>query len=468
MEDLKMAIYFLLAASVAPYLITQPRHVHLLLAMVCLTLFWKSTVHYREAMGIDTPTAVIAVGSAFAFFNAFTNCPLSWLSVFLHGDPSQVPASQRPTPISQWFSQPRQLIPPDSSSQAPAFVRRMGEQLKELQAQLGEKASELYEALKYQAMWEKSEAEKEELKAEIEALKGRNSYLEMEKDLYKDQSARNEARADEYAAKTLAVMNRRDRRNQKGECFGTCEAVRADLTRELADMTKERDDAVHTITDLRASIAATKAETDREMTLKDRAIADRDEIISNMGQQAQAQAQAEAEAASANAGGDPGQANLFAHIGAMDEKLSIQDAEITRLNGVIDARRYCCCGRCGPSPPGGPNGGDDGGDDHGNDDDGNSGPPQGGDAQPPAPANEPSGAPPCPVAPSSNMPPVNGAPSDDDAAAAAAPVRSASSTPLSSPISFPASPASAPPSPTFIPASPATGDPGLRPPTHGT
>lgn len=371
MDPLTMSLLFGLAAVFAPYIITQPHHVHALLVVLCCVFFSKSVTNFHDAVDLDLPNSTMVVFAAIAFFSAVVNCPLSWLSLFLYSDPSEVPVSERPAPISEWFRQPRQLVPPDSNSQ-------------HRQPQHG--SSEVAETIFYMQLFERAEAEKDELEAEnaelealVEQLEGEKAYVEMERDDHKRWSARHAARADVYASMVIDYKCARDERIYSRTC-----------TRKAA-----------------------------------------------------------------------------------------AGEEIARLNGIINSRRYCCCGRCGPALPSGPrNDGDDDGDDDGSDDT-NGGPPQGGNAQPPTPAQEPSGAPPCPVGDSSNPPPTAGEPSDEGAAPVASPPASPTSSPLSSvpasPISSPALPAPEPPTSAPVasasrsdPAPLETGTSGPHPPAHET
>lgn len=492
---MKWAICFALAGIVAPYLITTPGHVHALLIIVGLALFGQSVLNYSQALDMDVGSSAVAVFIFILFISVVAHQPLSWLSLILHGDPSQVPARQRPRPISQWFRKPRQLIPPDSHSQAPPakngdFVRML-RQLRDLQIKFSQTTAELMDALRYKAMWEQSEADKRDLEAKIEGLNGDvktlkedKIYMKAELDNSKKETARHKARVDECEDKIVEL------KVERGKCiYLACRRCKSKLgrcARGLVAMAKMHVDAVKVGKALDASSRASAAAAKRALELKDQEIADKDKALSAKGN---------------DASGGPSQVSLFKHIGVMDAELRAKDAamdhlraekdgEITRLHTTIDARSYCCCGRC---PGGGPSGGPDDGEEDGDDgDDGtsNGGPPQGGDAQPRTPASEPSGAPPCPVGGSSNPPPPpspTASPSDDDAAGPAGPAGPIPSEPTApwgggddDDAAFPPASSSAarlfapaaagfgPASSLFVPPAPATETSGIQPPTHGT
>lgn len=429
-----MAFCWALPAIMAPYLITKPSHVHALVAIFCLVCFGKSAINYSDATDMEISSSVLAVFVFAVFFAAVTHSPLSWLSLILHADPSNTPVSGRPTPISHWFRRSRQLIPPDAGSQAPDAAlasARKSKFISDLLDDLKAAYSLNITYVRYVEMYEESQQEIAGYKDDIEALKGdiethKDEVVcaRAERDIAKKETASEKARVDKCEKVILDLMEKRDQRIQSRVCRW-CKSKVNRVTRALENVTKKHDDG-----------AATETDAAKAMAEKDRIIAEKDKIISAKGEEALAAT------ASARLGGGSRQASLFAHIGALDEKLRAKDlalydrdCEIARLNSYINFRRFCCCGRCGGgAPPAGPNDDDD---DHTN-----GGPPQGGNAQPPTPAIEPSGAPPCPVGEPSNPPPTTGTPpSDDDGV----PVPPAPTTPLSSPLSsLPASPASIP------------------------
>lgn len=460
MDPLTMSLLFGLAAVFTPYIITQPHHVHALLVVLCCVFFSKSVTNFHDAVDLDLPNSTMVVFAAIAFFSAVVNCPLSWLSLILYSDPAEVPVSERPAPISEWFRQPRQLVPPDSNSQ---------------HRQPQHASSDVAEAIFYMQLFERAEAEKDELedeKAELEALvkqlEGEKAYVEMERDDNRRWSARHESRADVYASMVIDYKCARDERIYSRTC-PSCEF-------EVARLTGKAAVAEDNITSLEASIKTTKAETEKALAEKDSLLEEKDKIIEDK-DKVIFHKDREAELYNRR--------QLLMTMGRVDMELSSKkrelesvrtekDAQIARLNDIINSRRYCCCGRCGPALPSGPrNDGDDDGSD-----DTNGGPPQGGNAQHPTTAQEPSGAPPCPVGDSSTRPaPTAGAPSDDGAAPVASQPASPASSPLSSvpasPISAPAPPAPEPP--TSTPAASASdpapldiGSSGPHPPAHET
>ncbi|KAG6365701.1 hypothetical protein INS49_007312 [Diaporthe citri] len=471
MESIMLALFWALAAIVVRYLITQPHHVRALLNIYGFFCFVQSVIYYSDAADIEMSSSAVVVFTFILFFATVTHSPLSWLSLILYADPSKLPVSEIPRPISEWFSRPRQLIPPDSRSQAPDAINSEANKsqcIKILQEQLNDAKSIIKTYMRYVTMYEESqnkvrelENEAEALKADVKAREEDAVYARAERDLFKKASASDKARADKCDTIILGLMEKRDQRIHSRVCRW-CKPKINRLMRDIKDMGKKLGDAAGAHNDLVESSAEAErtkdkiidemdkiiadkdkviAEKDTIIADKDTIIADKDKIISARGKEALAQT------ASADLG-DSSQASLFAHIGAVDLKLRDKDSEIARLNGYIDARRFCCCGGCGGASPGGPN--DDGGD-GGNT---NGGPPQGGDAQPPTAANEPSGAPPCPVGEPSTPPPTTGAPSCGDDAAAG-PVPNLPTTPVSSPLSsVPASPASVPEALVPLPASP--------------
>lgn len=452
MDPLTMSLLFGLAAVFAPYIITKPHHVHALLVILCCALFSKSVTNFHDAVDLDLPNSTIVVFGIIAFFSAAVNCPLSWLSLILYSDPSEVPVSERPPRISEWFRQPRQLIPPDNNTQ---------------QGQPQRASSDVAEAIFYMQKFERAEAENAELeddKAELEArvkqLEGEKAYVEMERDDHKRWSARHESEANVYASMVIDLKVARDKRRNSRTC-PSCEF-------EVARLTGKAVAAEEKVTSLEASIKTTKAETDKALAEKDRLIEEKNKIIEDK-DKVIFHKDREAELYNRR--------QLLITMGKVDQKLSSKtrelesmrtekDGQIARLNGIINSRKYCCCGRCGPALPSGPR---NDGDDDGNDDT-NGGPPPGGNAQPPTPAQEPSGAPPGPVGDSSNPPPTAGAPSDDDSDLVpdwpAPPASSPLSSVPASPISSPALPAPEPP--TSDPAPLDTGSSGPHPPAHGT
>lgn len=523
-----IAICWALAAILVRYLITQPHHVRALLNIFCFYCFAQSVIYYSAATDIEVSSSTIVVLTFITFFATVTHSPLSWLSLILYADPSKFPVSEIPRPISEWFVRPRQLIPPDSRSQAPDAINaeaNKSQWIENLKKELSDAKSLILTYVRYVAMYEESQLRVQELENEVQVLKEEVKereedvvYARAERDLFKKKSASDKARADKCDTVILGLMEKRDQRIYTRVCRW-CNPKINRLTRDIKDMGKKLADAAGAHNDLVSSTAEAEKEKDKIINEMDKIIADKDKIISAKGEEALAKT------ASADLG-DSSQASLFAHIGAMELQLRDRDAEVARLNGDIDARRFCCCGGCGGASPGGPkDDGDDTGDDTGDDGTGNTngGPPQGGNAQPPTAASEPSGAPPCPVGEPSNPPPTAGEPSDDDDDAALVPPAPATpiSSPLSSvpaspvpvpatlvplpasPVSVPASPASIPASPTpvpaalvplptspvaspaplvfapaapgfgprsltFVPAPSADGTSGLQPPTHGT
>lgn len=512
-----IAICWALAAIMVRYLITQPHHVRALLNIFCFYCFAQSVIYYSDATDIEVSSSAIVVLTFITFFATVTHSPLSWLSLILYADPSRLPVSEIPRPIGEWFVRPRQLIPPDSRSQAVDAINAEANKsrwIENLKKELSDAKSLILTYIRYVAMYEESQLRIRELENEVQALKedvkAREEdavYARAERDLFKKQSAKDKARADKCDTIILGLMEKRDQRIYTRVCRW-CKPTINRLTRDIKDMGKKLADAAGAHNDLVSSTAEAEKDKDKVIAEMDKIIADKDKIISAKGEEALAKT------ASADLG-DSSQASLFAHIGAMELQLRDRDAEVSRLNGDIDARRFCCCGGCGGASPGGPK---DDGDDDGDVGTGNTngGLPQGGNAQPPTAASEPSGAPPCPVGEPSNPPPTAGAPSDDDDAAT--PIPPAPTTPISSPLSsvpaspvpvpatlfpLPASPVSIPASPasipavlvplptspvapparlvfapaapgfgprssTFVPAPSATGTSGLPPPTNGT
>lgn len=430
-----LAICWALAAIMTPYLVTKPSHVHALVYILCAVFFGKCVIKYSDATDVDISSSTIAVFALIAFFGTMAHSPLSWLSLFLYGDPSQVPVSGRPRPISQWFSRPHQLIPSDSGSQAPDAALSGARKTKRIEALLKElKAAKdlIMTYVGYVNMYEESQLEITKLKTEIEGCKEEIKahkedavYARAERDLFEKESVKDKARADKSEKTIVNLMEKRDQRIQSGVCRW-CKPKVNRAIRALENATKKHH-AATTSTD-----------------------AAKDKVISAKAEEALAAA------VSAYRSASPQKAELVARVAAMEKQLREKDAAlgdreffIDRLNGFINARRYCCCGRCpgAASPTSGPN-----------DDDGahaNGGPPQGGNAQPPAPASEPSGAPPCPVGEPSNPPPTTGAPpshNDDDA-----PIPPVPGSPVSSTLSStPPSPISIPPEWIPLPPSPVT------------
>lgn len=450
-----MAICWALAAIMTPYLVTKPSHVHALVYIFCAVFLGKSVVNYSDATDVDISSSTIAVFASVAFFGTMTHSPLSWLSLFLYGDPSQVPVSGRPTPISQWFSRPHQLIPADSGSQAPDAAlseARKTNRIEYLLKELTAAKDLIMTYVGYVNMYEESQLEITKLKTEIDGCKEEIKahkedavYARAERDLFEKESVKDKARADKSEKTIVNLMADRDQRIHSGVCRW-CKPKVNRAARALENATKKHH-------------AAAATETD---AAKDRIIAEKDKIISAKTEEALAAA------ASAYRAGSPQKADLVARVTALEKQLREKDAAlgdrkffIDRLNGFINARRYCCCGRCpgAAAPTHGPNDDDD---DHHNT---NGGPPQGGNAQPPAPASEPSGAPPCPVGEPSNPPPpptTGAAPSGDNDDGApvppvpGSPVSSTLSSTPPSPISFPPELIPLPPSPVTSPtASPA-------------
>lgn len=454
MESMTAAIYWALAATIVPYLITKPSHVRALLAFFWIYCFGQSVVNYSGATDIEIPSSAMFALLFFLFFATVTHSPLTWLSIILYEDPYTHPVSQRPRPFSLWFRRPRQLTPPTySGSQAPdaaASPERMSQQIKDLTEALKDAKSLVMTYMRYVPMYETSQSRIHELETEVETLKRdakahkeEKVYFKAERAIFEKERAKDKAHVDKCETTIQKLMEKRDQRIQTRVCRW-CKAKVNSLTRVVEDMAKKNnDDTTETRNDPVAEAVAAK---DKIIAEKDIIIAFKDKIISAKGKNALLQV------VSADMG-DSKQASLYAHIGELDEQLRVTNREVARLNKVLDERRYCCCGCCGGALPpwaqifagsselldapavaltqvsGGLN--DDG-------DDGittNGGPaPQGGNAQPPTPTNEPSGAPPCPVVQPSNPPPFAAAPSNDDHGAGAS-LPPAPTTPSPIPIS---------------------------------
>lgn len=433
MESMTAAIYWALAAIIFPYLITKPSHVRALLAFFWIYCFGQSVVNYSGATDIDIPSSAMFALLFFLFFATVTHSPLTWLSIILYEDPYTLPVSQRPRPFSLWFRRPRQLTPPPySGSQAPdaaASPERMSQQIKDLTEALKDAKSLVMTYMRYVPMYETSQSRIHELETEVEALKrdakahkDEKVYFKAERAIFEKERAKDKARVDKCETTIQKLMEKRDQRIQTRVCRW-CKSKVNSLTRVVEDMAKKNNNTAETCNEPAAEAMAAK---DKIIAEKDIIIAFKDKIISAKGKDALLQV------VSADMG-DSKQASLYAHIGELDEQLRVTNCEVARLNRLIDDRRYCCCGCCGGALPpwaqivagsselldvpaaaltqvsGGLN--DDG-------DDGittNGGPaPQGGDAQPPTSASEPSGAPPCPVVQPSSPPPTAGTPSNGD------------------------------------------------------
>lgn len=434
MESMTAAIYWALAATIVPYLITKPSHIRALLACFWVYCFGQSVVNYSGATDIEIPSSTMCALLFFLFFATVTHSPLTWLSIILYEDPYTHPVSQRPRPFSLWFRRPRQLTPPTySGSQAPdaaASPERMSQQIKDLTEALKDAKSLVMTYMRYVPMYETSQSRIHELEAEVEALKGdakahkeEKVYFKAERAMFEKERAKDKAHVDKCEITIQKLMEKRDQRIQTRVCRW-CKSKVNSLTRVVEDMTKKNnDDTMETRNDAAADAMAAK---DKVIAEKDIIIAFKDKIISAKGKNALLQV------VSADMS-ESKQASLYAHIGELDEQLRVTNCEVVRLNKVLDERRYCCCGCCGGRIPpafqitadslalttspaatatqvsGGLND---------NGDDGittNGGPaPQGGNAQPPMSASEPSGAPPCPVVQPSGPPPTAGTPSNGD------------------------------------------------------
>lgn len=447
MESMTAAIYWALAATIAPYLITKPGHIRALLALFWVYCFGQSVVNYSGATDVDLPSSAMFALLFFLFFATVTHSPLTWLSIILYEDPYTLPVSQRPRPFSLWFRRPRQLTPPSySGSQAPDAVmspERMGQQIKDLTEALKDAKSLVLTYMRYVPMYETAQSRIQELEAQVETLKGdfkahkeEKVYFKAERAMFEKERAKDKAHVEKCETTIQKLMEQRDQRIQTRVCRW-CKSKVNSLTRVVEDMTKKTSND---------PVAEAVAAKDKIIAEKDVIIAFKDKIISAKGKDALLQV------VSANMS-ESKQASLYAHIGELDEQLRVTNCEVARLNKVLDERRYCCCGCCGGRIPpafqitadslelttspaatateisGGLN--DDG-------DDGttttNGGPPQGGNAQLPTLANEPSGAPPCPVIEPSNPPPSAAAPSNDDHGAGAS-LPPAPTTPSPIPIS---------------------------------
>lgn len=426
MESMTAAIYWAIAATIVPYLITKPSHIRALLAFFWIYCFGQSVVNYSGATDIDIPSSAVFALLFFLFFAIVTHSPLTWLSIILYDDPYKFPVSQRPRLFSQWFRRPRQLIPPPySGSQAPDAAtspERMSQQIKDLTEALKDAKSLVLTYMRYVPMYETSQSRIHELEAEVETLKGdakahkeEKVYFKAERAIFEKERAKDKAHVDKCETTIQKLMEKRDERIQTRVCRW-CKSKVNSLTHVVEDMTKKNDNTTETSNDPVAEAIAAK---DKIIAEKDIMIAVKDKIISAKGRDALLQIVSAEQ-------GESKQASLYAHIGELDEQLRVTNCEVARLNRLIDERRYCCCGCCGGALPpwaqivagsfelldvpaaavtqesGGLN--DDG-------DDGtttNGGPPRGGNAQPPTSANEPSGAPSCPVAEPSNPPPTTG------------------------------------------------------------
>lgn len=440
MESMTAAIYWALAATIVPYLITKPSHIRALLAFFWIYCFGQSVVNYSGATDIDLPSSTMFALLFFLFFATVTHSPLSWLSIILYEDPYTHPVSQRPRPFSLWFRRPRQLTPPAySGSQAPDAAtspERMSQQIKDLTEALKDAKSLVMTYMRYVPMYDTSQSRIHELEAEIEALKGdakahkeEKVYFKAERALFEKERAKDKAHVDKCEITIQKLMEKRDQRIQTRVCRW-CKSKVNSLTRVVEDLTKKNnDDTTETRSD---PVFEAMAAKDKIIAEKDIIIAFKDKIISAKGKDALLQV------VSANMS-ESKQASLYAHIGELDEQLRVTNCEVARLNKVLDERRYCCCGCCGGRIPpafqitadslalttffgatateisGGPA-------------------QQGGNAQPPTPANEPSGAPPCPVVQTSNPPPTAGTPSNGDHGAGAS-LPPAPATPSPIPIS---------------------------------
>lgn len=452
MESMTAAIYWALAATIVPYLITKPSHIRALLAFFWIYCFGQSVINYSGATDIDIPSSAVFVVLFFLFFAIVTHSPLTWLSIILYDDPYTLPVSQRPRPFSLWFRRPRQLTPPPySGSQAPDAAtspERMSQQIKDLTEALKDAKSLVMTYMRYVPMYETSQSRIHELEAEVETLKGdakahkeEKVYFKAERAIFEKERAKDKAHVDKCETTIQKLMEKRDQRIQTRVCRW-CKSKVNSLTRIVEDMAKKNDNTTETSN---GPVAEAIAAKDKIIAEKDIIIAVKDKIISAKGKDALLTI------VSADMG-ESKQASLYAHIGELDEKLRVSNCEVARLNRLIDERRYCCCGCCGGALPpafqitadslalttspaatvteisGGSN--DDGDDSTTT----NGGAPQGGNAQPTASANEPSGAPPCPVAEPSSPPPTAGAPSNGDHGAGAS-LPPAPTTPSPIPIS---------------------------------
>ncbi|KAL1880045.1 hypothetical protein Daus18300_001408 [Diaporthe australafricana] len=435
-------LFFLLAALLAPYLVTQPHHVTVATTIATIACFCKAVAEYHDAMDLQVDDATIAMFALLAFLSAVANCPLSWLSLFLHADPATTSVSTRPLPLSQWFRRRGELVPSDfRESAATNTEARLRSEVQRLKDQLEKKTRDLEEADDLKMQLKKVTREKISVEAEVIYWEDRFNLLKDHADEARVKSRRllDEAKANsvqlqdevnQHRDKIVELKVQRDQ-SRPSAPKGTSSMIER-LTKEIEGYRESYTSARDQISELFATL-----------TKKDEIIADKDKQIRvqtglakmhEFGQKSlivgndklmedMRDLKSEVDRAQSivfqrdtvicsKEGVIASQHDLIAQ---QHNELKEKDEEIARLKAIIESRPrfYCCCGRCRLDGPGG-HGGNGGDDDAG--DDNNSGPHQGGNAQPPPPANEPSGAPPCPVVGPSNPPPSSGAPSDPAAA----------------------------------------------------
>lgn len=235
-----------LALLLLPYLITQPHHVRVAVAVCCCALFCRSVTSFGGATELDVPSSTIAVAGALAFLWAVAHHPLSWLSLILLADPSSVPPSERPPPISAWFGKPRQLLPADHGSK-----RRKPKPA----SSSAEESALLLRKL------ERAEADKVELEAKVKQLEGEKRHAEAQRDSYESLSARYWTMTKMCMGAVESAKARRDKVLRRRACF------------------QKAADAGDKFARLEASVEAIKAEADKAVAEKDQVIEEKEKII---------------------------------------------------------------------------------------------------------------------------------------------------------------------------------------------
>lgn len=241
-----MSLLCALALLLLPYLITQPHHVRVAVALCCCALFSQSVTSFGDAMDLDMPSSNIAVAGALAFLCAVAHNPLSWLSLILLADPSSVPPSERPPPPSAWFGKPRQLHPTDHGSR--------GRKPKPASSYAAESVLLLQKL-------ERAEAEKIRVEAEVGQLKGEKRHAEAQRDNYKGLSARHWTIAKMCMGAVESAKARRDKVLHRSMCFQKAAGADEKIAR------------------LEASVEAIKAEADKAVAEKDQVIEEKNTII---------------------------------------------------------------------------------------------------------------------------------------------------------------------------------------------
>ncbi|KAI3396152.1 hypothetical protein diail_415 [Diaporthe ilicicola] len=430
-------LFFLFAALLTPYLVTEPRDVTTFNAVASLAFLVKATVDYRDAMDLPIDSAALALLCLVLFLSIVAKHPLAWLSTIVRADPAKVAASSLPPPPSQWFRSRGELVP----ATANAGLERLRREIQDLKDKLRRKDGDLDdaedEARRLKQLVNKLKGEKRAAEAQNAYLEQRRADLSSEVAQAEEQRDAWEAEVGKHRAKIVELKVQRDKNRARAP-----EGSTSSLVQSLRDQ----------IADLRASAAE-----------KDAAIADKDKQIRVQAGLAKMHAFGQKCLIDGNDKLAEDLSRLKSTVFDQDSAIAKQlddiaqkDEEIARLKAIIESRpRFsCCCGRCGLGGPGG-NGSDDG-----DDNDNNSGPPQGGDAQP---ANEPSGAPPCPVvAPSSPTAPSDAG--DDNNNNNSGPPQGGDAQPANEPSGAPPCPVVAPSSPTApsdAPSDAAAADPAI-------